>query len=71
MIPAMGIMIGAYIILRALEIIGRPENGFVSHGARGLLIFVSLVVILISVVSMAQIGISAGQASEILRGLPR
>lgn len=45
MIPIIGIMIGGYIILRAVEIFCRNENSFSSPGARTPVLVLSVLVI--------------------------
>jgi hypothetical protein len=72
MIPAIGFMIGAYIILRALEIIFRSESQFVGPSGRGIVLVVAVIAILVTVVSMLDLYTAGSSVSHLpsLSSLP-
>lgn len=59
MIPIIGIMIGGYIVLRAVEIFCRNEASFSSPGARTAVLVLSVLVIgatVLEVIALMQAG---------------
>lgn len=69
MIPTIGLMIGAYIILRCLEILAKPAAEFNSSGARrGVMIF-AVLVFLVSVLGVGELLRSGSDVTERLRVL--
>ena len=69
MIPALTLMIGSYIILRCFDIALRPPNTFASSTSRVILVVLSLIVVVATAISLADVLGAGAQVSESLQGL--
>jgi hypothetical protein len=59
----LGLMIGAYIVLRCADLMGAAKLRYENPGVRGVMIFLAVVVALVSAFGMADMflgGVSAG-----------
>lgn len=66
MIPTIGIMIGGYIIFRCIELSCRAESHFANKGARGTVIVLAILGVLVTgvlTVDLALSGTSSGVQS--------
>ena len=71
MIPAIGLMVGAYIILRCAEIALKPATEFSTNTARLIMVMLSLCVALLAASQVFDI-IHAGERSTgFLQGLTK
>ena len=63
MIPTIGIMIGGYIILRCVDIFSRPLSAFKSQSAQTFMLVFAIVIILATMVEMADLAFSGASTS--------
>ena len=73
MIPALSTIIGVYVVLRSVEIICKPESAFTTHTARGLVILLAVITILVAIAQTIAITVAGENAPGIstMPGLPR
>lgn len=65
MIPTIGFMIGAYIITRCLEMIGRSKDNSIASAVR----IVATLTIIVAIIGMALLALSSDQATSIFQGI--
>ena len=68
MIPTIGIMIGGYILLRALEILCRSHSAFSSSTARALVIVCALLVMAVTGFEILDLLLSSSRATVGMTG---
>ena len=69
MLPTIGLMIGAYIILRSFDIILRAPTQFASKSAQTCMFILALLCVLVTGLGMLGLFLSSSSAGSQLRGI--
>lgn len=69
MIPTIGVMVGAYIVLRCAEIMLKPADQFAGGAARPILIFLSVGVALLAVIAIFELLSGSSDVGRALQGI--
>ena len=72
MIPSLAVMVGAYIVLRCIDLVLRADSHYSSRGAKGVVTLVAVLAAVVAVVQaydIVQVGLETNRQMETMRDL--